>query len=67
MIYEPDPASQIVSPGSVANRVGMIYEWNPFIFVGMLTCIANFPSERNVYLRERHDKGYSAFSFLGDD
>eukprot|EP00656_Telonema_subtile_P008929 TRINITY_DN14175_c0_g1_i1.p1 TRINITY_DN14175_c0_g1~~TRINITY_DN14175_c0_g1_i1.p1 ORF type:complete len:1177 (+),score=281.47 TRINITY_DN14175_c0_g1_i1:134-3664(+) len=48
----------------VFNRVGLLYEWNPFVFVGMLTCIANFPAERNVYLRERHEQAYSSTSFL---
>eukprot|EP00658_Telonema_sp_P-2_P060575 TRINITY_DN49466_c0_g1_i2.p1 TRINITY_DN49466_c0_g1~~TRINITY_DN49466_c0_g1_i2.p1 ORF type:complete len:244 (+),score=40.02 TRINITY_DN49466_c0_g1_i2:308-1039(+) len=50
--------------GDAYNRVGLMYEWNPFIFVGMLTCIANFPAERNVYLRDRHDCTYSSSAFL---
>ena len=30
----------------------------------MLTCIANFPKERDVYLRDRHDGRYGSNAFL---
>lgn len=49
---------------SLQDRVGLLYEFTALIFVGMLNCIAVFPSERNVYYREAADGAYSAASFL---
>ena len=49
---------------SVQNRIGLLYELMALIFVGMLNCIATFPSERNVFYRECADGTYSTTVFI---
>jgi len=50
---------------SVQNRIGLLYEMvSPLLFTGMLNCIAVFPTERNVFYREKSDGAYSSFAFL---
>ena len=49
---------------SIQNRVGNLYELTALCFIGMLSCIAIFPSERNVFYREYVDGDYSALSFF---
>jgi len=50
---------------SVQNRIGLIYEAiSPLLFTGMLNNIAVFPTERNVFYREKLDGAYSSQAFL---
>jgi len=50
---------------SVQNRIGLLYEAiAPILFTGMLNCIAVFPTERNVFYREKADGTYSSEAFL---
>lgn len=48
---------------SVQNRIGNLYELTALCFIGMLSCIAIYPSERNVFYREYPDGHYSAMAF----
>jgi hypothetical protein len=48
---------------SVQNRIGILYEMTALAFIGMLSCIAIFPTERNVFYREYVDGDYSALAF----
>ena len=49
---------------SVQNRIGCLYELNALQFIGMLNCIALFPTERNVFFREYVDGDYTALAFF---
>lgn len=49
---------------SIQDRVGNLYELTALCFIGMLSCIAIFPSERNVFYREYVDGDYSALAFF---
>jgi ABC-type multidrug transport system ATPase subunit len=49
---------------SVQNRIGLLYELMALIFVGMLNCIAVFPTERNVFYRECADGTYGTAAFV---
>lgn len=49
---------------SIQNRVGNLYEFTALTFVGMLNCIAIFPTERNVFYREYFDGFYSSWCFI---
>lgn len=49
---------------SIQNRIGLLYELTALCFIGMLSCIAIFPVERNVFYREYVDGGYSFISFF---
>ena len=49
---------------SIQDRVGILYELTALCFIGMLSCIAIFPSERNVFYREYVDGDYSALAFF---
>ena len=48
----------------IQNRIGNLYQTTSICFIGMLGCIAIFPQERNVFLREYADGGYSLVGFL---
>lgn len=49
---------------SIQNRIGNLYQTTSICFIGMLGCIAIFPEERNVFLREYADGGYSLVGFI---
>ena len=49
---------------SIQNRMGCLYELMALIFVGMLNCIAVFPTERNVFYRECADGTYGTVAFV---
>jgi len=50
---------------SIQNRIGLLYEAiSPILFTGMLNNIAVFPTERNVFYREKMDGAYSSQAFL---
>ncbi len=49
---------------SIQNRIGNLYELTALCFIGMLSCIAIFPAERNVFYREYVDGGYPAIGFF---
>jgi hypothetical protein len=49
---------------SIQNRIGLLYELTALCFIGMLSCIAIFPIERNVFYREYVDGGYSFLAFF---
>jgi hypothetical protein len=49
---------------SVQDRIGLLHEISPMVFIGMLNFIAIFPYERDVFYRECTDGGYSAFAFF---
>lgn len=48
---------------AIQNIIGNLYELTALCFIGMLSCIAQFPMERNVFFREYADGTYSALSF----
>lgn len=48
---------------SVQNRIGILYELTALCFIGMLSCVAIFPSERDVFLREYADGYYPSLAF----
>ncbi|EGC36592.1 hypothetical protein DICPUDRAFT_5674, partial [Dictyostelium purpureum] len=48
----------------IQNTVGFLYQSLSLIFVSLLSCIALFPTERNLFYRERNDGLYSTFSFF---
>lgn len=58
--YSPIGSNQ----NSIQDRIGCLYELTALIFIGMLSCIAIFPPERNVFLREYLDGSYSLFPFF---
>jgi hypothetical protein len=49
---------------SIQDRIGSLYECTALMFIGMLSCIAIFPTERNVFYREYVDGDYSALAFF---
>ena len=49
---------------SVQTRFGFIQEIAPLYFVGMLQCVAVYPSERDVFYREHDDNAYSVGAFF---
>lgn len=49
---------------SIQDRIGNLYELTALAFIGMLSCIAIFPCERNVFYREYVDGDYSALAFF---
>jgi hypothetical protein len=49
---------------SIQDRVGCLYELTALAFIGMLSCIAIFPNERNVFYREYVDGDYSTLAFF---
>lgn len=49
---------------SIQNRIGLLYELTALCFIGMLSCIAIFPIERNVFYREYVDGSYSFLAFF---
>lgn len=49
---------------SIQNRIGLLYELTPLSFIGMLNCIAIFPTERGIFFREYVDGYYPAFAFI---
>jgi hypothetical protein len=49
---------------AVQNIIGNLHELTAICFIGMLTCIAVFPLERDVFYREYMDGGYSSMAFL---
>jgi hypothetical protein len=49
---------------SVQNRLGIIQQSLSVLFVGVLNCIAVFPSERNILFYEFADHAYSLPSFF---
>lgn len=58
--YSPIGSNQ----NSIQDRIGCLYELTALMYIGMLSCIAIFPSERNVFLREYLDGTYSLFPFF---
>lgn len=49
---------------SIQNRIGNLYELTALCFIGMLSCIAIYPTERNVFYREYIDGDYSVLAFF---
>jgi hypothetical protein len=49
---------------SIQDRIGILYEMTALCFIGMLSCIAIFPAERNVFYREYVDGDYSVLAFF---
>jgi hypothetical protein len=49
---------------SIQNRTGLLYELTALCFIGMLSAIAIYPSERDVFYREYVDGHYPASSFI---
>ncbi|RYY86717.1 hypothetical protein EON63_05370 [archaeon] len=49
---------------SIQNRIGNLYELTAICFIGMLSCIAIYPIERNVFYREYPDGYYSAYAYI---
>lgn len=49
---------------SVQNRIGILYQLNAYTFVGLLSCVEIFPSQRNIFYREYYDQSYSSIAFL---
>ncbi|EEP81993.1 conserved hypothetical protein [Uncinocarpus reesii 1704] len=49
---------------SVQSRMGFIQQLAAVYFVGMLQCIAIYPSEREVFYREESDNCYSVEAFI---
>lgn len=49
---------------SVQTRMGFIQEFAPLYFVGMLQCVAVYPSERDVFYHEHDDNAYSVEAFF---
>lgn len=52
------------SQASVTTRLGFLQEITPLYFVGMLQCVAVYPSERDVFYREHDDHAYSVEAFF---
>lgn len=52
------------SQSSIQTRLGYIQEISPLYFVGMLQCVAVYPSERAVFYREHDDGAYSIEAFF---
>ena len=50
--------------GAVQNRIGLLFELQTLVFAGMLSCIAIFPAERDVFFRESADGAYGVAPFL---
>jgi hypothetical protein len=48
----------------VQNRIGILQQSTPLLFVGMLNCFAVFPALRNIFYRERIDSVYDAGPFF---
>ncbi|GAM24734.1 hypothetical protein SAMD00019534_079090 [Acytostelium subglobosum LB1] len=48
----------------IQNRSGFLYESLSMIFIALLNCVALFPTERNLFYRERSDGLYSTVSFF---
>ncbi len=49
---------------AVNNRLGLVQEFTAVIFIGMLNCMAIYPSERDVFYREYSDRSYRTLPFL---
>lgn len=49
---------------SIQSRIGLMYMNTSLTFIGMLNCVAVFPLERNVFLREYVDGSYSTTAFF---
>jgi hypothetical protein len=49
---------------SIQNRVGNLYELTALCFIGMLSSIAIYPAERNIFYREFLDNCYPALAFF---
>jgi hypothetical protein len=49
---------------SIQNRIGVLYELTALCFIGMLSAIALYPSERDVFYREYIDGYYRVSSFI---
>jgi ABC-type multidrug transport system ATPase subunit len=49
---------------SIQCRIGLLYELTALSFIGMLSCIAIFPPERNVFFREYADGSYGLLPFF---
>ncbi|ODQ65475.1 ATP-dependent ABC transporter [Nadsonia fulvescens var. elongata DSM 6958] len=49
---------------SISNRLGLLQEVTALYFVGMLTNIAVYPFERDVFYREHDDNAYSVLPFF---
>ncbi len=49
---------------SIQNRIGALYELTALCFIGMLSAIALYPSERDVFYREYIDGYYRVSSFI---
>lgn len=56
--YAPLPDDQ----AGVQNRIGALYELTALCFIGMLSCIATYPEERDVFYREYPEGYYTALS-----
>ncbi|KAG0299272.1 hypothetical protein BGZ98_010187, partial [Dissophora globulifera] len=50
-------------PIDTTNRLGLLQYMTPFVFSGMLSNVAIYPSERDMAYREISDGGYSVTSF----
>ncbi|KAI8894891.1 P-loop containing nucleoside triphosphate hydrolase protein [Globomyces pollinis-pini] len=49
---------------SVQNRLGILQQSNSVLFVGLLNCVAAFPTEKAVLFYEYNDRAYSVESFF---
>jgi hypothetical protein len=49
---------------SIQNRIGLIYNLTVVNFIGMLNCVAAFPQERDIFIREFYDDTYPAYAFV---
>jgi hypothetical protein len=49
---------------SIQDRIGSLYEMTALMFIGMLSCIAIYPTERDVFYREYVDGDYSVLAFF---
>eukprot|EP00742_Colponemidia_sp_Colp-10_P008391 GILJ01009087.1.p1 GENE.GILJ01009087.1~~GILJ01009087.1.p1 ORF type:complete len:1288 (-),score=160.00 GILJ01009087.1:132-3968(-) len=49
---------------SIQNRIGLLFSTTSFQFIGMLNNVSVFPTERNVFYRERADRSYSSLAFF---
>jgi hypothetical protein len=48
----------------IQNRLGLLQQYTPILFIGMLNCFAVFINERNVFWRERSDGAYETAPFF---
>eukprot|EP00466_Bigelowiella_natans_P013380 jgi/Bigna1/75431/fgenesh1_pg.34_\ len=48
----------------IVNIMNLLWETQALVFVGMLNCAALFPSQRDVFHRERADGRYSTLAFF---